>query len=122
MNEDFEDLVTTKSLLESATSRMSDCIADVNARLKQLGLGIEVWVPCDTAEFGYAKVDGEWSLAVRRNAIVHRLNDAPRAFRVEALLHLADLLYAMRNTSLEFHAVIDAAVSSAQKTIKERLP
>ncbi len=79
--------------LHTATDELTQYIVNKKAELKDLNLGVEAWVPCAGAEFGYAKdLSSGWRLCMRSNDEVRALVDSPRKFRIEAVLSMHDLM------------------------------
>ena len=112
-----------RETLVDESQRMREVIEDVEARLKTLNIGIATWVMCGDAEFGYARVNGQWRLALaKKDADAIALIDASRAYKVEALLTLRDLLKALQSNSDDLSNKIILAVHSAREVMKELLP
>lgn len=84
LEEAFGRLVEAAERLNSKTDAVNDLIARTDERLRAVGLGIEVWLPGMLAfvgdssggsgyKLGFAKVKGEWQLAVQEAAESHKL-------------------------------------------------
>lgn len=116
----YERLVASAELLNSASDELAAPIATIDLALKNLNLGIETWVNiCGEVdseydrfwdrEIGYAKISGEWCLAIRMRQGFYddygtehwRFSDAPRAYRLEATDKLPDLLEQLLATATE---------------------
>jgi hypothetical protein len=71
-------------------------IANINQRLLQMSIGLEVWGDTRVADavLGYAKVDGVWQLAFREKDSQEpvALVKGGRGLRVAAVVSLPDLL------------------------------
>lgn len=110
----FQRLAATASKLNGVSDELAESITALDAALKVLNLGVPAWVKVagdadgDTEQFwleelGYARVNGQWGIALRSregwlgdpdNEHVEKwlFNDAPRALRVEAVDHMPALL------------------------------
>jgi hypothetical protein len=110
----FQHLRTAAAELNAASDQLAGPIAALDAALKPLNLGISAWVEFagdfdhNTGDFwardiGYAKVAAKWGIALqtREGNAAHDpepsierwpFNEAPRAFRVEAVEKLPELL------------------------------
>jgi hypothetical protein len=117
-----EEQTSARASLSQATDKMTGTILVIEERLSKLRLGVETWIECGEAEFGYAKVGGEWHLAIRREKLIVTLSDAPRAYRVEALVSLRALLMAMRIGADDLATRIDRAVDESLEVMQELLP
>jgi hypothetical protein len=75
----FKALSETASALNTASDELTKTIAILDEALRKLNIGLTVWVPFrfrlddndtsgayDQDEIGYAKVEGNWGLALRR--------------------------------------------------------
>ena len=108
----FEKLTTSASELNAVSDELAKPIQSIDATLQALNLGVSAWVEVagdrdwetDRAwerSIGYAKVARTWGLAIRASAgiagehiqeEVWRFNEAPRAYRLESLEKLPELL------------------------------
>ncbi|HXB56128.1 MAG TPA: hypothetical protein VN461_15215, partial [Vicinamibacteria bacterium] len=109
----FQQLKAAAAQLNTISDELAGPVAALDAALKPLNLGISAWVKFagdfdhDTGDFwtreiGYAKVGAKWGIALRTregNAAdpdqsIERwpFNEAPRAYRVDAVEKLPDLL------------------------------
>lgn len=131
----FKKLQDCAAVLNAASDELGRAIADADAALKKLNLGISAWVELfehkdeSSGDFtdrglGYAKVNGRWCIALRTRegcfaeGTVHSeewpFNEAPRALRAEAVEKLPDLLTALARAADDTTADIEA------KTVKAR--
>lgn len=113
----FSQLTSVASDLNAISDELGKSIAEIDAALKKLNLGITVWEKISaweadpqmgdlsywTEDIGYAKIKGKWGISLRRvdgdynnpdrDEIESWLfNDAPRALRLEAIEKIPDLL------------------------------
>ena len=109
----FEKLVVSANELNTISDEIAQPIAAIEATLKKLNLGVSAWakfagdIDHNTGRFwdrsiGYARVSRVWGIAIRTRSgflpdeqaepEVWRFTDAPRAYRIEALAKLPDLL------------------------------
>ena len=110
---DFEKLAASAAALNAVSDEIAQPVLAINAALRKLNLGISAWVSCAGDEdrngnywhrsVGYDKgSSGVWGIAICYRAVdsdqVVRqddewlFNDAPRAYRLEALDKLPQLL------------------------------
>lgn len=130
----FTQLAQAASSLNSVSDELGKSVAQIDFSLKNLNLGITVWVKIRdweggeeedhewwSEEVGYAKIGGKWGISIKRAEGTHHdperdrveqwlFNDAPRAMRLIAIDKIPELLDQMSNQ----------AVVAAQK-IKEKL-
>jgi len=110
----FKKLEATAARLNKVSDDLGESITALDAVLKRLGLGVPAWTKIAgtydnntgyywVRELGYAKVGGKWGIALRtrdgdasdpdhENVERWLFNDAPRAFRVEAIDYVPALL------------------------------
>ena len=112
----YSDLKTVATELNAVSDELGKSISDINTVLKNLNLGIVVWVTMrshhgdptqgDTAywseDVGYAKYQGRWGICLQQvqgdeiedevNVEQWHFNDAPRALRLKAIDCLVELL------------------------------
>lgn len=110
----YERLARSSSELNAVSDELAVPIAQVEEGLKRLNLGIETWVNFagDSDEYdrfwdraiGYAKVTNKWGIAIRSRAgfidgdfttDFWLFSDAPRAYRLESVDKLPELLEAL---------------------------
>lgn len=133
----FADLKEAASELNDAAKTLAEPIEAFNAALKQLNLGIPAWEPYATdedhptgdwsrIEIGYAKIGGQWGVALRRLAGNYRFpgedtcdswlfNDAPRRMRIEAVEHLPKVIEALLREARSTAAQITEKVGQAER-------
>jgi hypothetical protein len=139
----LKELSALTSKLKSATEELNGVIEDLNARLAKIGPGVSAWTGkilnrkdsvrdvtdarvevkiASGYELGYARVDGEWMLAVRKTRCDDIDNDsdwiddeplsllkAPRNVRVEAAGHFEKLINAISRKAEGFIANVEDA-------------
>jgi hypothetical protein len=112
----YSDLKSVAADLNVASDELGKCIAEIDAGLKTLNLGITVWVEIRKGhgdfesgdesywgeEIGYAKWSGRWGICLRKTegdvgmgeerTEMWLFNEAPRALRLEGVNHLVTLL------------------------------
>jgi hypothetical protein len=112
----YSELQTVAAELNAASDELGKSIAEIDAVLKNLNLGITVWTAIQSGhgdldrgdelywsdDIGYAKCSGRWGICLRQvaedlgNGIDKNetwlFNDAPRALRLVAIDHIVSLL------------------------------
>jgi hypothetical protein len=113
-NEIFNRLSDCAKVLNEASDGLGATVRTVDQALARLNLGIESWVraggwedaqgPFELRYLGYARVQRQWGVAVssrrgheefpeRGTEETWLFNDAPRAYRIEAIEKLPQLLH-----------------------------
>ena len=115
----FEKLVASAAELNAVSDEIAKPISAIEATLQKLNLGVSAWTQFElirddydlyheTRYIGYTKVSQRWGLAIRRTMGIDgepegseewHFNDAPRAYRLEALEKLPELLEKLAETS-----------------------
>lgn len=120
MNKDLEEAART---LNEESEELNRIVAQVDALLKRLNLGVEAWVivPQKSLYLGYARVERTWGLAIRSvspggagEEPIRKewlFKDAPRAFRIDSINSLGRL----------FHALTQSAHGLAQEIMAKRI-
>jgi len=119
----YQKLATVAANLNTASDQLGKIVAELEAALKSLNLGISSWVTfCEWGELpewyssdvGYDKVDGKWGIAIRScggdvanpqddwTSDVWLFNDAPRALRLQAIDKIPDLLEKLVKDAVAF--------------------
>ena len=108
----YQKLLTAATELNSASDRFSKLVAEIDATLKPLNVGIVSWVKMGTGwcdehssgydQVGYAKVGGKWCIALSSveeyddrpedHWEIWAFGDGPRRLRLKAIDYLPDLL------------------------------
>lgn len=109
----YRKLSTVASELNFASDELGKHVSELDAALKKLNLGIEVWVPIRgegidergdfwSEDLGYAKIGGKWGIALRSksgNEFADEVSvecwlfgDAPRPLRLASISKIAELL------------------------------
>ncbi len=119
----FQALSTVASSLNTASDELTKVVGILDEALKKLNIGLIVWVPFrfrvdddspteyDQDEIGYAKVQGNWGLALRRiwgdesrdeyfRDGPWLFNDAPRELRLLGVDRLPELIEALGKEAL----------------------
>lgn len=131
--------------LNSLSDKANSVLADIEKRLVELNIGLEVWGPVLDREptdvplkpdehmaevvqlLGFAKIEGRWRLAVKSVQYVHGLFQGddnapyanPSAGSWKPLLDCPrDLRIAALRTLPEFLATVDQHVASAVETVE----
>jgi hypothetical protein len=130
----YKQLTAAASDLNAASDELGKTIAALDAALKNLNLGISTWVRVggsDDAEtfwnreIGYTKIGKNWGIAIRAeagylsdcdNADVEwwLFNDAPRAYRLEAVDKIPELLEQLIKQAEDTTRKIKEKTSQAQ--------
>ena len=109
-----QKLVAAASELNAASDRFALLVAEIDATLKSLNLGIAAWVRLGPGwsddrgkegyeEVGYDKINGKWCIGVRahewhfsepedENPSCWTFGDGPRRLRLKAVEYLPNLL------------------------------
>ncbi len=119
----FEQLVASAAELNAASDELAEPISSIDEALRKLNLGVSAWIRfrsisydienryeySESSYLGYAKVSQQWGLAIRSEATIDglpqeeeevwRFSDAPRAYRLEAMEKLPELLDKLAETS-----------------------
>jgi hypothetical protein len=113
----FLQLTSVASELNAISDELGNSIADIDAALKKLNVGITVWETISdgsgnpdigdsthwSEDIGYAKIKGKWGICLRRvdgdfsdpdrdEVESWLFSDAPRVLRLEAIEKIPDLL------------------------------
>ena len=131
----FEKLTTSASKLNAVSDELARPIQNIDATLQRLNLGVSAWVEVagdrddetDRAwerSIGYSKVARTWGLTIRASAgiageYVHEevwlFNEAPRAYRLESLEKLPELLEKLVETADKTAAELTSRIALAQQ-------
>jgi len=107
----YKQLANTASELNTASDQLGASIIPLDNALRKLNLGITSWIPIvewedddnsyERHDIGYARVNRTWGIALRtvegrEHPRVDKMeewlfNDAPRAYRIEAVDKLPEL-------------------------------
>jgi hypothetical protein len=118
----FEALSSAASSLNTASDELTRDVGTLEDALKKLNVGLTVWVPFrireddgsdayDQDEIGYAKVQSNWGIALRRiwgderrdeqfEAGPWAFNDAPRELRLLAVDKIPEVIEALAKAAL----------------------
>ena len=129
----FEKLATSASELNAVSDDLAKPIHSIDATLQKLNLGITAWVEVagdadeGTLRFwdrsiGYGKVVRTWGLVIRSRAgffddpdevrdEVWLFNEAPRAYRLESLEKLPELLETLAETANKTAAELKSKIA-----------
>jgi hypothetical protein len=112
----YSELSTVAADLNAVSDELGKSIAEIDAVLRKLNLGITVWTEIQkghgdfehgdetywSEDIGYAKWSGKWGICLRRTdgdvgcgeqaTEMWLFNDAPRALRLIAIDHIVALL------------------------------
>ncbi len=137
----FQRLVAAATQLNAVSDELGRSIATLDDILKQLNLGVAIWVTvdeyCDAADpgrfvsrgLGYARAGSKWGIALRTitgyeqdDPAYHTMdewafNDAPRAMRVAAVDKLPDLLEALAKAATTTAQEIQNKIGQAQAVV-----
>ena len=133
----YSQLSTVAADLNAVSDELGKSIAEIDAALKKLNLGITTWVtirgdggnPYDDSfrsrDIGYAKVSNKWGISLRtidgqlsdpdRSETEEWLfNDAPRSLRLEAIDKIPELLEKLSKDAVRTTKDIRARLDEAQ--------
>jgi hypothetical protein len=131
----YLQLSAVASDLNSISDELGNSVAEIDAALKRLNLGIEVWVQitfsrddefgyyCD--EIGYAKVDGRWGIALKSASGNEQdpegerseqwlFNDGPRKLRLSSIEKLPELLRKLSEEAVDTANQIKSKLADAK--------
>lgn len=142
----FERLRASASELNAVSDELAKPIRSIDATLQQLNLGVSAWVEFagdidhETQHFwdrsiGYGKVARTWGIAIRTRAgfldepdireEAWRFGEAPRAYRLESLGKLPELLEKLAETANKTAADMRSKIASTKQvatTISKMAP
>jgi len=133
----YTQLSTVAADLNAVSDELGKSIAEIDAALKKLNLGISTWVtihgddssPYDDSfwnrDIGYAKVSSKWGISLRTvngqysdpdraETEEWLFNDAPRSLRLEAIDKIPELLEQLSKEAVKTTKNIRARLSEAQ--------
>jgi hypothetical protein len=133
----YKQLSTVAADLNAVSDELGKSIAEIDAALKKLNLGIATWVTIRgddespyndlywSRDIGYAKVNSKWGISLRtingqcsdpdRSVTEEWLfNDAPRSLRLEAIDKIPELLEKLSQEAVRTTKDIRARLSEAQ--------
>jgi septation ring formation regulator EzrA len=131
----YEKLTTAAAELNAASDDLGLCVADLDAALKKLNLGVTSWVTVQSwgddeggyslEEIGYDKVDGKWGVALRtrsghpseeyENVERWLFNDASRALRLQGIGGIPELLDKLSKEAAETTEQLKRKLSAAKE-------
>jgi hypothetical protein len=133
----FLQLSSVATDLNAISDELGKSIAEIDAALKKLNLGISVWVQVsgrddqeDQSHFseqvGYAKVDGKWGIALRTVSGDHNwpdrdrveqwlFSDGPRKLRLAAIGKLPEMLKRLSEEAVDTTNKIKGKLAEAQE-------
>ncbi len=121
----FDDLTTIAADLNQASDDLTQIVTALDSALQRLNIGIVSWVVVskthdervpslyECEQVGYAKVNGNWGLAIRKltgNEIspengkvrdIWLFNDAPRGVRLRAVEKLPEVIDQLARSALK---------------------
>jgi hypothetical protein len=135
----YSQLSTVAADLNAVSDELGKSIAEIDAALKKLNLGITTWVTIHgddgrvsqgvtsywSRDIGYAKVEGKWGICLRKVEGDHDypdspkteewlFNDAPRSFRLEAIDKIPELLEKLSKVAVKTTKDVRARLGEAQ--------
>lgn len=132
----YRQLSTVASDLNAASDELGKPVADLDAALKKLNLGVSVWMHLRgnddrdgsywSDDLGYSKVGGKWGIALRsvkgdvnwpdeERVEAWLFNDAPRELRVQAIGKIPELLDKLNEKAVETAKKIRERLADAQQ-------
>lgn len=134
----YSQLSTVATDLNAVSDELGKSIAEIDAALKKLNLGITTWVRIHgddgnpfaddsfwSRDIGYAKVSNKWGISLRTIDGQHSdpdrsvteewpFNDAPRSLRLEAIDKIPELLETLSKDAVKTTKDIRARLGEAQ--------
>lgn len=136
----YQRLSVVASDLNKVSDELGKSVAELDAALKKLNLGITAWIDIHSnddpqtathwsEELGYAKVAGKWGIALRTisgdynwpdqdDVEIWLFNDAPRALRLSAIGLIPALLEELSVQAVDNTEKIKAKLADAQEVAK----
>ena len=133
----FQKLTAAALTLNSASDKLGQSIAELDASLKKLNLGISSWVEFSTwsspeglehsvEKLGYDKINGKWGIAIRTIAGHESFpeeadeeewlfNDAPRALRIRATEMIPNLIDLLTKNAIETTKQVNGRAAEFQE-------
>jgi hypothetical protein len=144
MKELFSRLEVLSARINEASDSLANTITQIEIKLQELCLGVEVWVHIDTTQIyadsgndnglmdeflGYGKYNGQWQLLIKSRSGVQvddgsrgqpvPLYQQSRELRVKAIQHLPALLEALAKNAEDILQMIESQQVVAQAVIDE---
>lgn len=144
MKELFSRLEVLSARINEASDSLANTITQIEIKLQELCLGVEVWVHIDTTQIyadsgndnglmdeflGYGKYNGQWQLLIKSRSGVQvddgsrgqpvPLCQQSRELRVKAIQHLPALLEALAKNAEDILQMIESQQVVAQAVIDE---
>ncbi len=136
----FQKLAAAAATLNAASNKLGIVIADLDAAIKSLNLGISSWLNINdrtdedgdrwnTDQMGYARIGGKWGIALRKLSGSNRygdeitdgewlFNDAPRALRMDAIEKIPDFLENLAKDADEMTKRVNEKLKESQALAK----
>jgi len=136
----YQKLAAAAATLNAASNELGIVIADLDAAIKSLNLGISSWLNINnwtdedgdgwnTDQMGYARIGGKWGIALRKLSGSNRsgeeivdgewlFNDAPRALRMDAIGKIPDFLENLAKDADEMTKRVNERLKESQALAK----
>jgi hypothetical protein len=133
----YQQLSKVAADLNAVSDELGKSIADLDAALKKLNLGVTKWIQIkleedpQTGDFsgdylGYAKVGGKWGIALSKTSGNHNygldegseewpFNEGPRELRLAAIGKIPDLLDKLSEAATKMAANVRDRLGEAQQ-------
>jgi hypothetical protein len=131
----FRKLSTVASELNFVSDELGKCVSEMDAALKKLNLGIEVWVEISggqddmgfwSRELGYQKIGGKWGIALRTISGAYGceedsdieawlFNDGPRYLRLASIEKIPELLQQLSAEGTKAAAEVSKRLTDVKK-------
>jgi hypothetical protein len=133
----YQKLLSAATELNSASDRFSKLVAEIDATLKPLNIGIESFVQMGPGwseaytrghhEVGYAKINGKWCIMLREveetpsnpeeQYELWAFSDGPRRLRLKAIDYLPNLLEELAKKATGETKDINAKTTDLQQLV-----
>lgn len=133
----YQKLLGAATELNSASDRFSKLVAEIDATLKPLNIGITSWVKIGSGwgsehssgydQVGYTKVGGKWCIALSSveefvdgrddDCDVWAFGDGPRRLRLRAIDYLPDLLDELAKEAVDETKKLTARTDDLQQLL-----
>ena len=119
LKETAEKLFAAARRLNEATDELNDQVANLNARLKAMNIGIPAWHKInDTLQIGYAK-SPEWGITISQGLDLWPFAKAPRKLRLEVVDYFPFVLQALATAASRMSAKLETDLEFLEQFYKE---
>jgi hypothetical protein len=131
----FQQLSSIAASLNKASDEFTKVVSELDASLQRLNVGLVVWVTVvklgngsayEIEQIGYAKVDGNWRIAIRKlrgneeseyeDVVTNTwaFNDAPRQVRLRSVEKLPELVSGLAKAAVKATQVLNKKLAETK--------